>query len=200
MTDEEVEGDGWAGIEHVQAFLEELPGGSVLSHLIDVMPAVQKHKARAMLEQLLVIAEIEGDDLVREMQSRPRLRRLIWQASRAAADTELEQKVKALARVAAQSVNDDAAIDEGEILVRTIARLEAYHVRAVVALAEWPANQDYAIDDELGVGPGLAALLGADLTSLALANTTGMSFTGVRTTVHPSNFGRQVASYLLDEA
>ena len=47
-------GDGLGGVEAVQAALESVvPGGPLISYLVDQMPAVQRHKAEQMLTQML---------------------------------------------------------------------------------------------------------------------------------------------------
>jgi hypothetical protein len=97
-------GSGWQGVDHLQSVIEEFPGGSILSHLIDVMPGVQAHKANILFQQLLEHVATTPDVLVERMRAEPRLQRVLWEAARAAADTELDDKIRGLARIAAQGV------------------------------------------------------------------------------------------------
>lgn len=194
---------GWKGIEHVQAAVDTIPYiGPVLRHLIDVMPSVQAHKAQEMLDALIDCCATTPSLLVERMRSEPRVQRLVWEAARAAADTEVTAKIRGLAAAAAPAVRDDAAIDESQLRIRTLAELQPLHVRALVELeASAPIAEQEAVelDELLVISKGLAAALAADLIRLALVQTRGMSFTGLHTSVKLSDYGQEIFQYLRTE-
>lgn len=196
-------GDGLAGIEHLQAALELLgPPGAMLSHLVEVMPDVQRHKAVQMLDQVFAVAQEEPNRVLAMLSERPRVRRLLWDAARAASDAETHSKIAALAAIAARGVADDAAVDEARLRVHTVAGLEPIHLRALMAL-EAEAGKRAPGDDGardmtvlLGTSQGLAEAICADLQRLAVAETAGMSFRGLATKMRLSPYGAEILNDL----
>jgi hypothetical protein len=86
-------------------------------------------------------------------------------------DTELDDKIRGLARVAAAGVVDDAAIDGSQFRVRTLADIEGLHLRALLELesagAFGPTKEAVSLADLLHIDEALATVLCGDLPGLA---------------------------------
>jgi hypothetical protein len=138
--------------------------------------------------------------LVERLDADPRLRRLLWEAARAAADTELDGKIRGLARVAAEGVVDDAAIDASQFRVRTLADIEGLHLRALLDLesagAFGPTKEAVSLADLLHIDEALATVLCGDLLQLGVVQAGGMSFTATYSSAKLSPYGEQILNYL----
>jgi hypothetical protein len=206
MSDPDGErGSGWQGVEHVQAAIDGLvPGGAIVNHLIDVMPGVQSHQAAAMFERLLKHVATSPDGLVSRIEADAQLHRVLWEAARAAADTELEGKIQGLALMASEAVIDRAKIDVMQLRIRTLAGLESLHVRAMreleAAEAVGPRAEAVSLADLLDISDGMATALCADLLRLALGESGGMTFTGLHTSAKLSPYGEEILAYLRGRA
>ena len=193
-------GDGLKGIEHVLAVGESLaPGGALFRHLIEQFPAVQRHNAEKMLQQVLDALAVEPEELTRRLEASPALRRVFFNAARAAADTDVEEKINGLARVSAQAAADSAAVDPAHMLVRTIEQLDPIDVRALHVI-ETPrpseAINTSRIVPALGVSEGMGQAIVGHLIQLGLAKAHGATFTGLHADADLSDFGMEVLDYL----
>lgn len=184
--------------------MTQLPGGSVLAYLIDLIPGVRLHKASKMLDQLLDLVSLRPGELVDRLRKDSRLSQLVWTATYAAAESELEAKIHGLARAAAEAILDEARIDESRLIVRTLAQMEVLHVRALRVLRNRPTGgieeNNIPLEDLLKIAPPVAEAVAEDLKRLALAEMTGMSFRGVGTALWRSPYGQRVLCYLEQRA
>lgn len=198
-NESEDRGTGWAGIEAVQALLDEFPTGSIFSYLIDRMPGVQAHKVATMLALMLRHAGTSADQVRAQMEGDPLLRRLIWDCSRAAAETELDDKIRALALVASEAVIDDARIDESQHRTKTLSQVGPLHIRMMRVLDERTRQEEgegVEVADALGISVPLAESIASDLLRLALAESPGMSFRTLHRQLRKSLYGSELLAYL----
>jgi hypothetical protein len=196
-------------LDAAEAVLEALlPAGSVVNYLVERIPAVQRVRAQRMMHELLEIIAVEASELIRRVQRDDRLAQLLFDAGRAAAQTLLDAKITALARVVAPTWLDNAKIDEARYIVQTIGQLEVLHIRVLRALEERAAdhqyfNADLNVSSLLGCGAGLGNAIAADLVRLGVAEqgtkaAPPMGSTPVPGSVSPSAFGAQVLQYLAE--
>jgi hypothetical protein len=175
-----------------------------VSHLIDVMPGVQAHKAGMLFNQLLEHVAATPHELIERMRSDPRLQRVLWEAARAAADTELNDKIRGLARIAAEGVLDDAALDTSQLRIRALAEMQGLHLRVLLELesagALGPTKEAVPLTDLLDIDVALATVLCADLLRLGMIETGGISFSGTHSSARLSSYGEQMLDYLREEA
>jgi hypothetical protein len=101
----------------------------------------QRH--RRQLERVVFLLNVAAGDLdenvevlIGRIQSNERLSDLLHNALRAAAASGLEAKRRALGKALASGVlaQDDATIDESELLVSALSNIEAPHVRVLAAM------------------------------------------------------------------
>jgi hypothetical protein len=115
-------------------------------------------------------------------------------------DTELDDKIRGLARVAAAGVVDDAAIDGSQFRVRTLADIEGLHLRALLELesagAFGPTKEAASLADLLHIDEALATVLCGDLLRLGVVQTGGMSFTATYSSAKLSTYGEEILNYL----
>lgn len=192
-------GTGWAAIEHVQAAIESaLPGGDLLAHLIDHIPGVRMERARGFLSQLLDLAERDATFVVKRINEKPALGRLLWDSTRGCADTEIEAKIRAFARVAARAVVDDAELDVAQLIVGALLPLENIHIAALRILADQAqagVGSGAPLHERLGVGPDIAEAITLTLRSVALSSSSERAASNLRPP-RISAFGERVLAYL----
>lgn len=168
------------------------------------MPGLQMHKSAKLVGALLDHVEMRPDELIDRMNTRPALRRLIWEAARAAADTELDAKISALAIVAGRGVVDDAEVEPSRYVVRSLASLEPLHVNALILLRPRKPSGDPLQEDEgsvdlrhaMGLPAPLVEAVASELVRLTVAESVGASFRGIYTELYLSPYGEEVLGYL----
>ena len=110
----------------------------VLEHGLEWVSGLRRRQAEVILQ---VAAEAAGrslDDLLERITSDPRRLQLFAAATKAAAETTLEAKIRVLGRALATGAlaNDDALVEQQRFLVGILADLEALHLRVLAQLAQ----------------------------------------------------------------
>lgn len=181
-------------VQLIQAVISEFPGGSVLAALVDEIPAVRYKKVGRMLLYAVELLDDPESAVAERVRSDPRVARLLWEASEAAAQAESDEKLRALAAVAASGIRDEALLDEALYTVGVLKQLDVIHIRLLNALDDEDEGVDVA--NALNVSAGVAEALCADLLRAALVEALGLSFRGVHNQVKLSAFGREALRLL----
>ncbi len=197
MHDDEA-ADVVRAVELAFGFIGEFPGGSTLAAVLEQWPALQRVRAQALVSELIELLNDREHGLVRRLKEDPRVLRLLWTTTSAAADADTEAKIRTLAHVASMGLNDDAKLDEATFLIDTIRELDVIDVRLLLALevADPAPETGLNTSEALAVSPGVGESLNAKLLRLALVETPGMSFRGLHAEVRLSEFGREVLDAL----
>lgn len=121
-------------------------------------------------------------ELDARLASSDRLDAAFGRAVRAAVESGLQEKRQALGRVVAGALEDDAFVDGAELLIATLASIEAPHVRAMTEIrhavdqvkdaGEWPRRAAGAeheiVSDVVSVGHRFDDLVIRSLSTLGL--------------------------------
>ena len=186
-----------------------LPGGELLAALIDHEQERQLRIARGLVDQ---ISEAAGAaELLRRVDQSEEVAAAFRQAVDVATRTGLEQKRKALARVVAAAVLDDAQVDEATLVVQALRDLDAPHIRALERMRR--------AEDSVQRQDGVTRLNDADVTNAVrqvadaevdavnttlvrtgVAHVVGSSYGGQPVPGMVSDFGRLVLKYLQSDS
>jgi hypothetical protein len=106
-----------------------LPGGELLATLIDHEQQRQVRIARDLVDNVVEVTS--ADELLRRVSESEEVAAAFRQAIDVATRTGLEQKRRALARIVAAAVLDDARVDAATLFVLALRDLDAPHLRAL---------------------------------------------------------------------
>lgn len=137
MADDEL--DYW---EPEKKLAESLsPRAGAIVRYIDAIRQRAERNAEQVLDDAAAESELDVEELLRRVGEDERLMLLLASTIEAAQRASAEAKLTGLARALATGIlqNDDAAIDEAQMIVATIRELEPAHLRAL----EHVAGQDY---------------------------------------------------------
>jgi hypothetical protein len=111
--------------------------GRALEQLLGRAVGLRRRQAAAMLDAVAAAAARSLEELFEQISDDPRRLQLFVAAMRAAVETALPAKLRALGRALATGVlaTDDAVIDEQRFLVDTLADLEAPHAHVLHRLS-----------------------------------------------------------------
>lgn len=186
------------GLEVILGLVGDFPGGSVAAALLNQVPRLQRINTQALLSSLIEMLGDGEQGLVARIKDDPRVARLVWDASAAAAHADTRAKVLTLARIASRGVQDDALLDEARYLIAVIRQLDVIDVRLLVAVDEARLGRDEGLDTQvaLGVSAGTAESLNAKLLQLAVVESPGMSYRALHSKVRMSALGAEILAYL----
>lgn len=112
-------------------------GGSV-----DVVIEAARRRTADKVQRTVddVRSEVGAETLARRLAEDPEVEAVFVQGVEAAARTGYEAKRRALAKVIASAVTDDAAVDESLLFVVALRDLDAPHIRVLARLADVEAS------------------------------------------------------------
>lgn len=106
-----------------------------LSQLGYVMWSEHLRRSQDLATKIQSLTSADDAVLAERIAERPDVGELLLQGVEAAARAAAEEKRWMLARVVAAAFEDDARIEELDVLLRSVASLETYHVRVLAHLA-----------------------------------------------------------------
>jgi hypothetical protein len=110
--------------------------GMAVDEVADAYLARSRLSSGQMLEQTADRLQVDMEQLVKLITEAPRLTQIAGEALDAAARTALDHKIRALARALASAIHgDDAQVDEDQLIIHSLADLEAPHIKLLYALS-----------------------------------------------------------------
>jgi len=149
-----------------------------------------------MLSDIVDLLDDAEAGLLYRIQNDERVLRLVWDATNAAALSDTYAKLRGLSYVASRGLIDDAELDEARYKIDILRELQVIDVRLLVSLDGLPDQTRSSTVDLLAVSTGVAHALNAKLVRLGLADTGGVTFGAVYSSVQITTFGREVLAIL----
>lgn len=177
----------------VRFALRTLPKGEPLADLASSIYQRRRSRARALLEETSAFAQTSLEELLIRLLENERRVDLLERALHSACTSTDPEKRRGLARALAGSVHDDTRVDESELLLGMLEKLEVVHIRVLHELARPHSGEGQLEGFETFGGvtsgflagqiPGLAPVADVLLTQLRAAglidNTIRQTYGGV---------------------
>lgn len=171
---------------------------SALSLVFGNISKVRLIRAEALLEDVVKLARIRAPELIKRIEDDDNLAELLRKAVFGAIELEDRNHIRALAAMVAEGISGPSIDDSMKYLVGVMTQLQPIHIRVLVSISDvnLPAETGFSLIDQMGLTEGIAQAVAGDLIRLGLAESLGMTFTGLHTSVRESKLGREIMNRL----
>lgn len=174
--------------------------GPALGVIVGSIGKVRQIRAEALIDDVIKFARIHAAELVERIQLDADLAELLRKAVLGAIEIEDRNHIQALAKMVAEGISSSSVDDSMKYLVGVLTQLQPIHIRVLVSISDvkLPTETGFSLTDQMGLTEGIAQAVAGDLIRLGLAESLGMTFTGLHTAVRESKLGREVMDRLRD--
>lgn len=172
--------------------------GPALGIVVGSISKVRQIRAEALIDDVLKFVGIHATELVKRIEADDDLAELLRKAVLAAIEIEDRNHIQALAKMVAEGISSPSVDDSMKYLIGVLTQLQPIHISVLLSISDvdFPPESGFSLTDQMGLTEGIAQSVAADLIRLGLAESLGMSFTGLHTAVRVSKLGREIIGRL----